>query len=357
MKILFLVPYPSEGASNRYRIEQYLPVLEKEGIEYSLRPFWHKAAFKILYKKGNFLNKTFFFSLGTIFRLRDILTFYRYDIIFIHREIYPIFGPLFETIIHIFNKPFIFDFDDSIYLSSRSKQNKFIEFFKKPGKIPKIIKMSSFVIAGNNFLADYASRFNRNVAVIPTAIDTAKYYPEPKNPEKEIVVGWIGSVTTVDFIKPLTKLFDKLSVRYRNIVFKVIGGDPVIDRRFSIVTKAWLQDEELADLRSFDIGLMPMPDNEWTQGKCGFKAILYMSMGIPCVCSPVGVNKEIIKDGVNGFLANTEEEWLNKLSLLIESRELRTKIGLEGRKTVEEKYSLKVNAPKLLEVIRKVASR
>ena len=145
-----------------------------------------------------------------------------------------------------------------------------------------------------------------------------------------------------------------MSKKYSNIEFKIIGGNLSIGNLPNITVKPWVLEQEVGDLRTFDIGIMPMPDNEWTRGKCGFKAILYMSMAIPSVCSPVGMNREIITDGVNGFLADGEGEWIKKLSSLIEDPDLRHKMGLAARKTVEEKYSVKINAPKFLEVIKEV---
>ncbi len=356
MKVIFLVPYPKEGASNRYRIDQYLPYLKDCGIKYSVRSFWSSSAFKILYKKGHYFKKLYFFVLSTLSRVCDILHSIQYDIIFIHREAYPIGGAFFENILKIFKKPIIFDFDDSIFLPSTCKANKFIDRFKNPNKIAQIIKLSKYVLAGNSYLEGFALEFNRCVSVIPTPIDIEKYSiaNKVKKINSNIVIGWIGSITTIDFIDELRGVFIELSKKYGNIVFKIVGGNFSINGLSNVISKSWLLDEELDDLSSFDIGIMPMPDNLWTRGKCGFKAILYMSMAVPCVCSPVGINKEIITDGVNGFLPDTEEEWVRKLSLLINSHELRQKIGAAGRKTIEERYSVKVNAPKFLEILQKV---
>lgn len=354
MKVFFLVPYPTEGASNRYRVEQYLPFLKEKGIKYAIRPFWNKSAYEILYKKGHFFKKASFFILSTLLRIFDILSIFRYDIVFMHREAYPIFGPFIESILFKLKKPFIFDFDDAIFLPSKSNPNNFIERFKKPTKVTKIVQMSKYVIAGNSFLAGFALEFNRHVQIIPTSIDTDKYRIVFKAPAKEIIVGWIGSATTLDFINALSDIFVKLTDQFSNLIFKIIGGNFYIKGLNNIISKPWSLDKEIAELRTFDIGIMPMPDNEWTRGKCGFKAVLYMSMGIPCVCSPVGVNKEIIEDGINGFLAETEDEWFKKLSLLIKNPQLRHEFGLSGRKTIEEKYSVKVNAPFFLDVLKKV---
>lgn len=354
MKILFWVPYPTEGASNRYRVEQYLPYLKKQGIGYCLRPFWSSLAYRILYKKGCHFLKCYYFIRGTVSRLFDIITLFRYEVIFIHREAYPIGGAFFENALAILKKPFIFDFDDAIFLPAASRSNNFIEKYKRPDKIAKIIKMSRHIIAGNSYLADFALRYSRSVSIIPTSIDTERYRLHDRECGPKVVIGWIGSVTTLKFLEMMKAVFIKLSKRFPNLAVKIVGGDFSIDGLSNIISKPWLLEEELDDLTSFDIGIMPMPDNDWTRGKCGFKAILYMNMGIPCVCSPVGMNKEIMLNGVNGFFASTEEEWIEKLSRLIENPELRRRLGMAGRKTIEEKYSVKVNAPKYLEVLNKV---
>ncbi len=357
MRILFWVPYPTEGASNRYRVEQYFTFLKKEGIEYTIHAFWAKPAFEVLYKEEYFLKKIYFFVFGTLCRFLDILQIYKYDIVFIHRESYPIFGAFFESILAMLKKPVIFDFDDSIFLTSTSQSNNFIEKFKTPQKVIDIIKSSEHIIAGNAYLANFALKYNPFVSVIPTCIDMEKYHQDLKKPKETVTIGWVGSITTIDFLKPIKNIFIQLSRKYKNINFKIVGGELSFPELSNIISKPWALSEEADDLKSFDIGIMPMPDNEWTKGKCGFKAILYMSAGIPCVCSMVGVNTEIIKDGINGFLANNEEEWIDKLSLLIENPGLRQQIGLSGRKTVEERYSLKVNTPKFLEIINEVYNR
>lgn len=357
MKILFWVPYPTEGASNRYRIEQYLPYLQIINIKYSLHPFWSSYSYKILYKPRYYFKKICFFIFGTLSRIFDLMRIMQYDIVVIHREAYPIGDPFFETILNILGKPFIFDFDDAIYLPSGSHQNKFIKWLKRPKKIKKIIEMSKYVITGNSYLADFALKLNKNVQIIPTPVDTNKYYPVSKGYNEKITIGWIGSATTLNFLNIMSNVFATLSKKFNNVLFKVVGGVFSFNRVSNIINKPWILKEEIMDLNTFDIGIMPMLDNEWTRGKCGFKAILYMSMGIPCICSSVGVNKKIISDGINGFLANSDEEWIKKLSLLIQNPELRLKIGTAGRKTIEERYSLKVNAPKFIEVIQRVFER
>lgn len=353
MKILFWVPYPTQGASNRYRIEQYIPYLERMGICY-LHPFWSPSAYKILYEKGRHFKKLYYFILGSFSRLFDTLSLFHYDVIIIHREAYPIGGAFFENAVSFFKKPVIFDFDDAIFLPASSHHNNFIEKFKRPNKIASIIRKSEYVIAGNEYLADFARRYNRCVYVIPTCINTDKYLFHKKNYEDEITIGWVGSITTLGFLDSMRNVFIRLSDKYNHLKFKIIGGVFSVNGLRNIISKPWIEEDEENELKSLDIGIMPMPDNEWTKGKCGFKAILYMSMGIPCVCANVGANKEIISEGENGFLADSEDDWVKKLSSLIESPDLRQKIAVAGRKTVEEKFSLKANAPKFVGAVQAV---
>ena len=352
MRVLFWIPYPTEGASNRYRVEQYLPYLKRAGIDYSMRPFWNSSAFKVLYKRRHRFSKLCYFILGTFSRIFDLVRIFQYNVVFIHREAYPIGGAFLENILRILRKPFIFDFDDAIFLPTSSRPNNFIEMYKKPGKVVNIIRMARHVLAGNYYLADFALRYNPSISVIPTPIDTNKYFPSGEKNNKELIIGWVGSITTLDFLNAMSSVFVRLSQRFAHIKFKIVGGEFFVSGLSNIISKQWSLREEVEDLRSFDIGIMPMPDNEWTRGKCGFKAILYMSIGIPCVCSPVGMNKEIIANGTNGFFAQTEEDWIERLALLIEDSDLRKKIGLEAKRTVEEKYSLSLYADRFLEVLQ-----
>ena len=252
-------------------------------------------------------------------------------------------------------KPIIFDFDDAIFLPPPNRPNEFIEKFKKPDNVGRIIWMSVHTIAGNKYLSEFTLRHSSSVSIIPTSIDTDIYYPRTARGDNgRVVVGWMGSITSLPLLEAMKSIFIRLSARFDNIGFKVVGGNFSIDGLLKVVSKKWSSKEEIDDLKSFNIGIMPMPDSEWTKGKCGFKAILYMGMGIPCVCSPVGINKEIIEDGVNGFFASTEDEWVEKLSLLIKDPQLRKKLGAAGRETVEERYSLNANAPRFLDVLKGV---
>ena len=352
MKLLFIEPYPTEGPSSRYRVEQYVPYFEDKGIKCIVRPFVSSEFYKIIYKRGFYGRKFLFFLQSCVKRFFDIFTALSSDMIFVHLEAFP-FGPaLWETILYIAGKKIIYDLDDAIYMGNTSPVNKFLKCLKCPSKVKKILKMSNRVVTCNAYLAEYAARYNKNVTVIPTSVDTHKFMPLAKDNKQNITIGWIGSHSTVRYLKELKDVFRSLALRHA-FSLKIVGAssfDINIDN-VDVIKLDWTLEDEIEHFRSLDIGVYPLADNEWTLGKTGFKTIQYMSVGIPCVVSYVGTNKQIVRDGVNGYLAKTKEEWVEKLSTLIKDSHLRAEMGIEGRKTVEEKFSLTANLPKYLQII------
>jgi glycosyltransferase involved in cell wall biosynthesis len=237
----------------------------------------------------------------------------------------------------------VFDFDDAIWLPNASSANSRLAWLKNARKTSRIIEASDLVFAGNDYLADYARQFNSAVEVVPTTIDTQQYVPRPER-ERDygLTIGWSGSMTTMEHFKPfvpvLKRLKDRLGDRVR---FELIGDPTYREPELGIVGREWSAATEVEDLARFDIGVMPLPDDEWSRGKCGLKGLQYMALEIPTVMSPVGVNSKIITDGENGLLASSEDEWVDKLTQLVESAELRRDLGREARKTVEERYSVR----------------
>lgn len=354
MKVLFLVPYPTSGASTRYRVEQYLPYLTKHNIDYRVSPFVSERFYKIIYSKGKYAQKIFYLFNSLKRRLEDMLAFAEYDIVFIHLEAFPFGPPLLEYFFSAFKKPIIFDLDDAIYLRNRAFVNNIVKILRCPQKIPKVIGLSSHVIVCNNFLKDYALQFKPEecLTVIHTSLDTDRFIPlRHKTDSRNLVIGWIGSHTTSVYLNQLKDVFKRLAEKY-NFILKIIGAGREI--RFpgvKVINEQWSLERDIESFRGLDIGIYPLSNDEWIKGKTGFKTMQYMSVGIPCVVSAVGNNLEIVQDGQNGYLANSNEEWIGKLSLLIENPQLRLRLGEAGRKTVVEKYSLKVNAPKFVQVL------
>jgi glycosyltransferase involved in cell wall biosynthesis len=214
--------------------------------------------------------------------------------------------------------------------------------------------MSAHVMAGNSYLAEYARQVNANVTIVPTTIDTEKYAVRTEAHESELpTIGWTGSFSTVQHLDTLRSALQKLA-KQTKFRLRVIGTPTYKLDGLDVEAMPWRADTELEDLHAIDIGVMPLPDDAWSKGKCGLKALQFMALGIPTVCSPVGVNTEIIQDGENGFIASSEDEWVEKLGRLVHSAELRRQLGRAGRRTVEAKYSANVQAPRVFELLRSV---
>lgn len=274
-----------------------------------------------------------------------------YDIIFIYRDALVTGSTFFEKNFSRSRAKVIYDFDDAIWIQKVSEGNKRVAFLKNPAKTKKIIGLCDLTFAGNQFLADYALQFNKNVVVIPSTIDINIYNKKEKKINKDkICIGWTGSSTTIRHfitaIPVLKKIKEKFGVR---VEFKIIGDENYYCAELDTQGEPWTASTEVKDLSQLDIGIMPLPDDEWEKGKCGMKGLQYMGLGIPAVMSPVGANLEIIQHGVNGYLPKTENEWVDILSNLIGNKELRERIGNAGRQTVIDKYSVEAWKQKYLD--------
>lgn len=340
--------------SQRYRFEQYFEYLESNGIECELSYLISEKDDKVLYSPGNYLGKLLIFIKSWVKRSKDVNRADKFDYVFIQRESFMTATTYFEKRFAKSKAKIIFDFDDSIWLEDKNDANSKLSFLKNPAKTAKIIALCDTVVAGNNYLADYAKQYNKNVIIIPTTIDTDWYKPKAsKNDTAIVTIGWSGSFTTIKHFESAIDVLEEIKTKYgKKVSFKVIGDSNFRNDTLNIIGQDWQSKTELEDLQSFDIGIMPLPNSEWTKGKCGLKGLQYMGLAIPTIMSPVGVNTEIIEHGKNGYLASTKQEWVDCLSLLIESSKLRTAIGAAGRKTVEEKFSVKANQEKYLELFR-----
>ena len=345
VKVLFLTPYPSGAApSQRFRFEQYYHLLSEAGIAFETRSFWDEKGWYNLYKKGKALSKLWAIIKG--FAKRKSLVYFglsSYDLVFIHREAAPIGPPFFEWwITKVAKKRVVYDFDDAIWLPNTSRENRIIAGLKWHGKVVNICKWSWKVSCGNDFLADFARMYNAEVTVNPTTIDTTYHRRIPNGDEGRVVVGWTGSHSTITYLEQIAGVLEDLVVD--PVTFLHISNRewPNSLKRAEFIK--WKKESEISDLSKLDIGLMPMPDDDWTRGKCGLKVLQYMALGIPVVASPVGANLDIIEECVNGFFADSPATWRDRLRQLIDDPDLRRQIGEAGRKTVAERYSISANA-------------
>jgi glycosyltransferase involved in cell wall biosynthesis len=350
-KIYFLTLHrPNRSPSQRFRFEQYVSFLQQNGFE-TQHLFLLNASDDKLFYSSNVLSKVLILIKSTFFLLKSYWSVETDSLVFVQRECYMLGTAFFEKLFASKCK-LIFDFDDAIWLQNVSDANKKFSFLKNPNKTKEIIQVSRLVIAGNQYLANYAKQYNSNVHVIPTTIDTDYHKPSAeKKKNGELIIGWTGTHSTVKYIYSIMPVLQKIKAKYSNVLFKVICEDEFRIEELAITTTAWSSEREIEQLSDIDIGIMPLPDDEWTKGKCGFKGLQYMAMQAPAVMSSVGVNTEIIQHGVNGFLARTDEEWFDILCQLIDSEVLRKKIGAAGRKTILEKYSVVANMDKYLSLL------
>ena len=356
LRILCIVPYPTEGASNRLRIEQYVPFLAGQGWHVTVRPFISSRCYRILYKRGHYLRKVGYVLWGMLKRVADVVRGLGADVILIHRETAPFGPPVFEWCWAAAGKRMVFDFDDAIFLPYISHVHPWIGGLKPKRRVAQSIAAARCVIAGNEYLAAFARRHNPRVVVIPTAVDTARYQPiASPNGKERVVIGWIGSRSTVGYLEMLRGVFHRLTDAFPQVDIRIVGGSFYTNGLPHVTQPAWGLDTELAELQGFDIGIMPMPDDPWTRGKCAFKAILCMSVGIPVVCSPVGMNLEVVQEGENGFLAVTEDEWFERLSRLVMDASLRKRLGASARQTAERRYAVSKTADAFLDALQTAA--
>lgn len=350
-KVLFIATHrPDRSPSQRFRFEQYLDFLEENGWQYDFSYLISAKADKVFYKKGHFIQKIFIIINGFFKRLKDVNRASEYDIVFIQREAFITGTTYFEKKFAKTRAKLVFDFDDAIWLSNVSEANKKWNWLKNPSKTRKIITIADMVFAGNEYLANYAKETNNNVKIIPTTVDANRHVKKnTKNGDERICIGWTGSITTIQHFEYAIPFLTKIKRKYKDqIEIKVIGDSSYTNLELDIHGIAWSKDTEINELSSFDIGIMPLPNDEWSNGKCGLKGLQYMAIAIPTIMSPVGVNTEIISDGENGFLANSDDEWIIKIEALIESKELRSKLGEKGRDTIIKKYSVEANKMKYL---------
>ena len=329
MKILFLVQ-GLDVAASRYRVLQYLPYLKEHGVQATVLPF----------QKGFFKKLKLFKSVN------------EYDILFIQRKRFPV---LWLKYIRKNARRIVYDFDDSVmYRNSKAanpESNTRVKMFKN------MVNASDYVIAGNEYLQKNTTPFTHNVTIIPSPIDMS-LYPLKKYSEKNdnITLGWIGATGSIHYLEKMKPVFEALGKKYEDLRLKIICNVFFDCDNITVEKKLWSEQEEVADIQNLDIGLMPLMDDPWSHGKCGLKILQCLATGVPVVCSPAGVNKEIVKNGVHGFWANTREEWIEKLEILINDPVRRERMGMEGRKRVIEHYSLEANAPRMLKIFQQLSS-
>ncbi len=313
-------------AASRYRILQYVPYLEQHGIRCAIRDF-----------PGS---------------VKDYLSLYsvlpHFDCVFVQRKR---FHFPFLTIFRKRARKVVYDLDDAVMYRnslagspySRTRQKRFED----------MVRSCDVVIAGNTFLKEQTSPFHSRVVVIPTSIPAGRYRMKDHSMKKDLVtLGWIGDHGSIHYLERLSHVWDAVGRRYTGKVELKIICDTFFDCKDIPVRKvSWSGDTEVAELMDMDIGLMPLLDDPWSWGKCGLKILQYFGVGVPAVCTPVGVNRDVVVDGENGFWAMNDQEWIDRISRMIEDSGKREFMGYAGRSTLDRGYTLEANAARVLEAI------
>lgn len=340
--ILFLALHrKNRSPGQRFRFEQYIPLLEQAGFECTLSPLLDEKADKAFYSHGNYFKKAMIVFRGFFKRLKDLRRAKKYGIVFIYRDAFFLGNTWFEKKLSRLPCKIIMDFDDAVWLMDVSVGNRKLAFLKNPGKTEKIIKYSDLIITGNSYLASYAMGFNNNTSIIPTTIDTSYHVPGDLPKKDGVCIGWTGTETTVKHFEGILPVLIRIKEKYgQKIYFKLVSNNQISFPELELESTIWDAGSEIGQLLEMDIGIMPLPDDEWSKGKCGFKGLQYMSLEIPAIMSPVGVNTQIIENNVNGLLVKSDMDWFDGLSKLIEEPLLREKLGKAGRETVENRFSV-----------------
>jgi L-malate glycosyltransferase len=356
--ILILCPSPrGTAATQRLKYEQYLDLLEKEGYDFTISSFQTQRFWKIIYKPGRVPEKIFWTVIGYLRRVGDLIRAPFYDGVFVNLWVTPLGFPFFERLLFFFNRKVIYDIDDMIFSVKHDhiKMN-FFQRLKGTRKPVVLMKHAKYVIVCTPKLEEIGMEKNKygHVIDISSTFNTERFQPVTKYERTPVTtIGWTGTHSTIPYLEMLQPVLAEVS-NQRAIKLRVIANKEYQMKDVETEYVPWNEVTEVQDLHEFQIGVYPMPSNEWVLGKSSLKALTYMAIGIPVVATAYGTNFRIMQDGVQGFLAKDNKEWVDRLIQLVDNVGLRERMGRAGRKTVEDIYSVKANFPKYLQVFKTV---
>jgi glycosyltransferase involved in cell wall biosynthesis len=324
VKVVFLIQ-GFHVAASRYRVIQYLPFIQESGINAQVFEFPDNIkGWMSLYE-----------------HLREA------DTIFVQRKRIPLYMLL---LLRHSGKKVIYDFDDAVMFKNSLSKNPYS--LRRKMSFKRMLRFTHLVIAGNEFLKQEAEKYHSNVRVLPTPVDGERYTAKHHEKRNIVNIGWIGDHGSIHYMESYKDVWETLGRKYKHVVLNIVCDTFIETEHIRLRKINWSYEKEIEDLQDFDIGVMPIFDDLWSKGKCGFKIIQYCGVGIPAVCTPVGINREVVEDGVNGFWAKDKTEWVEKLSALIDDGELRATMGKKGREKVMAGYTVQACAPRLIEWIR-----
>lgn len=354
MRVAAFTKYGPMAASTRQRLLQYVPRLAAAGIEVDYHPLLPDDYVRTVGTQERYpRRKTLRLYLE---RVRQLLERTDADVIWVYAELFPYLPAAWEKLAFRSGKPVVYDCDDAFFHAYDAHPRPWVRRLLGR-KLEPLLRGAAACCCGNAYLESYAARFSANTLLLPTVVDTEAYGPHVGDrPDRPVTIGWIGSPSTWPYMRPLLPLLREL-VESRGIRVRVVGAGQAAqgDAFPGLDLIEWSEALEIQEVQAMDIGIMPLPDDIWARGKCGYKLVQYMACALPVVASPVGVNAEIVADGGNGFLATDEAEWRDALLRLIDDPALRRTFGEVGRRRVEENYSLDVHAPRFIRLLRSLA--
>lgn len=348
IRVLALSRYGRRGPSSRLRFIDYASRLRQADIEIELEPFFDDAYLERLYRTGRR-------GLGDVRRaylrrLARLIEGGDHDLMWIEKEALPWLPAWVERL--LLRRPFVLDYDDAWFERYAGHRNPAVRAVLG-GKLERLARHARAVIAGNEYLAQWATAAGaRHVAIIPTCVDPARYQvPAPYHPAGQFTIGWIGSPSSAPFLSEIAPALEMLT-RDSQVTVRLVGAGAAALPGVRAEHRPWTEESEIAEIASFDVGIMPLPDTPWTRGKCGFKLIQYLAAGRPAIASPVGANRGIVQHGHNGYLAETLDDWIKYLLRLRGDPTLRRQLGEAGRTSIEEGFSFAKAVPELVRTFR-----
>jgi glycosyltransferase involved in cell wall biosynthesis len=353
MRLLALTRYASLGSSSRVRFYQYIPYLKSCGVDIQVAPFFDNDYVSNLYagKRQPVLSV----FMAYINRKARLLNSRHFDLLWIEKELFPWLPSFKDNLFLKCGIPSVVDYDDAVFHRYDQYGNRMIRAILG-NKIDAIMRQATTVVAGNEYLADRAVHASaRCIEYLPSVVDIDRYQIKERNGES-FRIGWIGSPVTAPYLGLVRLALDEVIKKTgaRLLLVGVGDQDPLPGIPKDVLP--WSEENEVAHIQSFDVGIMPLPDGPFERGKCGYKLIQYMACGLPVVASPVGVNRQIVQQGVTGFCASSQEEWAEALVRLARETGLRKIMGETGRQVVEREYSLQVTAPQLFNILTTAAA-
>lgn len=332
MRLVYYSRYSTLGPSSRYRVFQFEKLYRAAGVDLQVQELFDDQYFDILRSSWSTIRKPSYIASRYSKRCGFAKSLQSANLVVIEHQLFPYAPNAFEK--RYLPSRYVLEYDDAIYL-------------KHPRKMPYLMQRSMAVIAGNEELAEYARKFSADVHVVPTVLDTGVFAPSPKSESAKIRIGWSGLEYNFRYLQSLSPVFRKLLERLP-VEIVILSGSPPAHFDFPFRFEKWNAQKEAQQINEFDIGVMPLADDAWSRGKCGMKLLQFMALELPSVSSPVGVNRQILQDGVNGFLADSPRAWEERLVQLVQEEGLRRRLGREARKTVEQDFSMQSWFPKIL---------